>query len=469
VQVSHNFLAASAVFDDDHLVSCAGLVPVMALAAQTGLPALLADKIQIAEPRIKSGSANPAPKLATLIASMCAGADCIDDVDLVRSGGIKTLFDAVYAPSTIGTLLREFTFGHARQLESVLREHLAALCERVELLPGAQGRAFVDIDSLLRPVYGHTKQGASYGHTKISGKQILRKGLSPLVTTISTQAGAPVIAGARLRAGRANSAKGAARMIAQAVSTARAAGITGELVVRGDSAYGTGVLTAACRRAGARFSLAVTKNRSVAAAIAEIPDDAWTPVSYPGAVRDPDTGEWISDAEVAETAYTAFDSTPHTVTVRLIVRRVKDARYRDTLFPVWRYHPFLTDTEDPAPEADIAHRRHAIIETVFADLIDGPLAHIPSGRFGANSAWLLCTAIAHNLLRAVGVLAGGAHGVARGATLRRHIVTIPARLARPQRRPILHLPSHWPWAQHWSALWHNTIGAQRPPPRVATT
>jgi hypothetical protein len=362
--------------------------------------------------------------------------------------------------------LREFTFGHARQLESVLRDHLAALSARVPLLPGAEVRAFVDIDSLLRPVYGHAKQGASYGHTKIAGKQILRKGLSPLVTTISTEAGAPVISGARLRAGKANSGKGGARMIAQAVNTARAAGVTGQIIVRGDSAYGTGVVTAACRRAGAHFSLAVTKNRSVAAAIAAIDDDAWTPVSYPGAVRDPDTGEWISDAEVAETRYTAFGSTDHPMTARLIVRRVKDARYRDALFPVWRYHPFFTDTNDPIAEADIAHRRHAIIETVFADLIDGPLAHMPSGRFGANSAWILCAAIAHNLLRATGVLTGTAHAVARGATLRRRIVNVPARLARPQRRAVLHLPAHWPWAQAWTTLWHNTISFGRPPPHA---
>ena len=468
MQVSHNFAPSSAVFDDDHLVSCAGLVPVMALAARTGLPALLADKIDIARPRIQSGSANPAPKLATLIAGMCAGADSIDDIDVVRSGGMKTLFDGVYAPSTIGTLLREFTFGHARQLESVLRDHLVALCERVDLLPGAGVRAFVDIDSLLRPVYGHAKQGASYGHTKIAGKQILRKGLSPLVTTISTEAGAPVIAGARLRAGKANSGKGAVRMIAQAVNTARAAGVTGQIIVRGDSAYGTGVVTAACRRAGAHFSLAVTKNRAVAAATAAIDDDAWTPVSYPGAVRDPDTGEWISDAEVAETRYTAFGSTGHPVTARLVVRRVKDARYRDALFPVWRYHPFFTDTDDPVAEADIAHRRHAIIETVFADLIDGPLAHMPSGRFGANSAWILCAALAHNLLRATGVLTGTAHAVARAATLRRRIVNVPARLARPQRRAVLHLPAHWPWRGHWLTLWHNTIGIGRPPPQAVT-
>jgi len=144
VQVSHKFSVDSAVFDDGNLVSCAGLVPVMALAERTGLSDLLAQMVHIAAPRIKSGSANPAPKLATLIAGMCAGADCIDDVDVLRSGGMKTLFDAVYAPSTIGTLLREFTFGHARQLESVLAGHLARLCERVDLLPGADVRAFID-------------------------------------------------------------------------------------------------------------------------------------------------------------------------------------------------------------------------------------------------------------------------------------------------------------------------------------
>ena len=440
VQVSHSFTPDSAVFDDDNLVSLAGLVPVMTLAEQTALPELLADGVCIAEPKIKSGSANPAPKLVTLIAGMCAGADSIDDLDMLRSGGMKTLFGGVYAPSTIGTLLREFSFGHARQLESVLRHHLSELCDRVELLSGAEVRAFVDIDSLLRPVYGHAKQGASYGHSKIAGKQVLRKGLSPLVATISTDTAAPVIAGMRLRAGKSGSGKGAGRMVAQAVATARAAGVTGQILVRADSAYGTRAVVGACRRVGAGFSLVLTKNTKVRAAIEQIPEHAWTPVRYPGAVRDPDTGAWISDAEVAEIPYTAFASTSGGVTARLIVRRVKDARHPDALFPVWRYHPFFTDSTEPVTDADITHRRHAIIETVFADLIDGPLAHMPSGHFGANSAWILCAAIAHNLLRAAGTLAGGPHAVARGATLRRKIVNIPARLARPQRRPVLHLP-----------------------------
>ena len=464
MQVSHRLAAESVAFDEDNLVSCAGLVPVMTLAEQSGLARLLGEKVQIVAPRIKSGAANPAPKLATVVAAMVAGADCINDIDVLRSGGMKTLFDGVYAPSTVGTLLREFTFGHARQLESVLREHLVALCERVDLLPEAHQQVFIDIDSLLRPVYGHAKQGACYGHTKIAGKQILRKGLSPLATTISTPGAAPVIAGMRLRAGRANSGKGAARMVAQAISTARDCGANGKILVRGDSAYGNRKVVRTCRRANAQFSLVMTRNAAIDRAIAAIDDDAWTPVSYPGAVRDPDTGAWISDPEVAEIPYTAFASTPDRITARLVVRRVRDARFPDALFPVWRHHPFLTNTDLPIEAADITHRQHAIIETVFADLIDGPLAHMPSGRFGANSAWVLCAAIAHNLLRAAGVLAGDQHTRARGSTLRRRIVNAPARLARPQRRTILHLPSHWPWSTAWLALWHNTIGYSPPIP-----
>ena len=465
MKVSHKFVDDSAVFDEDHIVSCAGLVPVMTLAEQTRLTDLLAEKVSITATKITSGAANPAPKLATLIAGMCVGADSIDDLDLLRSGGMKKLFGNVYAPSTIGTLLREFTFGHNRQLESVLREHLVELASRTGILPGLADHAFIDIDSLLRPVYGHAKQGASYGHAKIAGKQVLRKGLSPLATTLSTADSAPVITGMRLRAGKAGSGKGAGRMVTQAVVTARKAGAAGTILVRGDSAYGTRSVVTACLRAKVEFSVVMAKNTAVARAIDSIADETWTPVKYPGAVRDPDTGAWISDAEVAETTYTAFASSKNPVTARLIVRRVKDARFPDTLFPVWRYHPFFTNTTGPTADADVTHRRHAIIETVFADLIDGPLAHMPSGKFGANSAWVLCAAIAHNLLRATGVLAGDRYSHSRGATLRRKIVNIPARLTRPGRKPILRLPTHWPWSAAWLRLWANTIGHS--PPSIA--
>jgi hypothetical protein len=462
VRVSHRFSVGSARFDEDNLVSHAGLVPLLGLAEQTRLPEIIAEKVTITTPRIRSGAANPVPKLLSVIAGMCAGADSIDDLDVLRAGGMPILCTGVYAPSTLGTLLREFTFGHARQLESVLREHLVALTRRAPVLAGIDQQAYIDIDSLLRPVYGHAKQGASYGHAKVAGRAVLRKGLSPLATTLSTPTAAPVIAGMRLRAGKTGSGKGAGRMIAQAIATARAAGASGTILVRGDCAFGTRAVVRACRRGHAEFSLALTKNRAVQRAIDSIPEDRWTPVRYPGAVQDPDTGAWISDAEVAEVAYTAFATTGDRITARLVVRRVKDARYPDALFPVWRYHPFLTNSTLPTVEADITHRRHAIIETVFADLIDGPLAHMPSGRFGANSAWVLAAAIAHNLLHAAGTLAGQRYAVARGSTLRRTIITVPARLARPARKPVLHLPTRWPWAPAWLQLWHNITGHSPP-------
>jgi DDE family transposase len=454
------------LFDDDNLVSCAGLVPVMALAEQTGLSELVAGKVSFTGTAVASAGVNPAGKITSIVAGMACGADSIDDLNVVRSGGMPRLFGEVYASATVGQFLREFTHGHSLQLASVLRAHLVNLVARTRLLPGIETQAYVDIDSLLRPVYGHAKQGASFGHTKIAGKQVLRRGLSPLATTITTAGGAPVVAGIRLRAGKTGSGKGAASMVGEAIRAARAAGANGQILVRGDSAYGNSAVVLACVKAGARFSVVLTKTRTVNAAIAAIPDDAWTPVHYPGAVTDPDTGQLISDAEVAEIAFTAFTSTKHPVTARLIVRRVRDRAKTEELFPVWRYHPFFTDSTDSTVDADITHRRHAIVETVFADLIDGPLAHLPSGRFAANAAWAICAAITHNLLRAAGTLASDRHATARGATLRRHIVTVPARLTRPQRRRVLHLPTHWPWATPWTTL-YNALFATAPPPAAA--
>jgi hypothetical protein len=337
---------------------------------------------------------------------MAGGADSIDDLNIIRAGGMPRLFDRVYAPATLGQFLREFIHGHSLQVASVARAHLVNLVTTTGLLPGIGQQAYVDIDSLLRPVFGHTKQGASFGHTKISGKQVLRQGLPPLVTTISTDHGAPVVAGIRLRAGKTGSGKNAASMVAEAIRPARAAGATGKILMRGDSAYGTSTVVNARVTVGARFSVVLTQNRAVQRAIASIDEHFWTPVRYPGAVGDPDTGTLISDAEVAEVGFTAFVSTHHPVTARLIVRRVRDRAKTGELFPVWRYHPFFTNNVESTVQADITHRRHAIIETVFADLIDGPLAHLPSGRFAANSVWAICAMITHNLLRVAGRLAG---------------------------------------------------------------
>lgn len=469
MKLSHPWSRATPLFDEEHLVSCAGVVPVMALAEQAGLGELIAERVTLASlpPRVASAGVNPAGKLTSIIAGMAAGSDSIDDLQVIRSGGMKRLFGGVYAPATLGQFLREFTHGHALQLASVARAHLVNLAERTDLLPGIESQAFVDIDSLLRPVYGHAKQGAGFGHTKVSGKQVLRKGLSPLATTISTRQAAPVLAGIRLRGGKTGSGKGAASMVREAIGTARAAGAAGEILVRGDSAYGSSAVVAACLKAGARFSVVLPKNPAVLRAIGSIGEDAWTPVRYPGAFVDPDTGELISDAEVAEITFTAFATTQHPVTARLVVRRVRDQAKLDELFPVWRHHPFFTDSLESTGQADLTHRGHAVIETVFADLIDGPLAHMPSGRFNANSAWALCAMITHNLLRAADTLDPSRPAVARGATLRRQIINVPARLARPQRRPVLHLPQHWPWADRWLAIWHGVFGQANAPPQPA--
>ncbi len=439
----------------------------MALAEAIGLREVIEAKVDLGQTKVASAGANPAGKTMAIIAGMAAGADCIDALGVLRAGGMKNLFTDVYAPATLGQFLREFTHGHNLQLASVSRAFLARLVPASNLLPGRQARAFVDIDSLLRPVYGYAKQGASFGHAKIAGKQILRKGLSPLVTTISTDTGAPVVAGIRLRAGKAGSGKGAAKMVTEAINSAREAGCSGEILVRGDSAYGNSLVAAACQRAGAQFSLVITRTTAVTNAIATIAEEDWVPVNYPGAVVDPDTGELISDAHVAEVpSFTAFTSTDHPVTARLIVRRVRDQAVGDELFPVWRYHPFLTNNTEDTAAADVTHRQHAIIETLHSDLIDGPMALMPSGHFGANSAWLTCAAICHNLLRAAGTMTG-THDVARGARLRRELIAIPARATRPQGRPVLHLIARWPWQKAWQRLWHAVRATANSPPLAA--
>ena len=261
---------------------------------------------------------------------------------------------------------------------------------------------------------------------------MLRRGLSPLAVTISTATAAPVLAGVRLQAGSAGSARGAASLLTEAVNTAKAAGATAEnILVRGDSAYGNGKVITAVVKTGARFSLTLARTDPVIAAINTIPDEAYTPVRYPGAVVDPDTGALISDAQVAEVPYTAVTGTDHEITARLVVRRVADANTQDPLFPVWRHHPFLTNSTEPVVQADLTHRQHAICETVWSDLIDGPWAHRPSGWFPANAAWCLLAAICHNRPAAGLALSSmaGPSWTAHAACSRRH-TSVPTRQIR---------------------------------------
>ena len=339
MRLSHDPLKISASFDDPNLVSRAGLVPVMSLAERAGLGGLVRRHVQIAA---KTG-VYPEVKVACLVAGMAAGADSIDDMDLLRHGAMPDLFGGVRAPSTLGAFLRSFTWGDVRQLEKAGRELLAGLARAAPLLPGADQLAFVDVDSMQRRVYGHKKQGAAFGHTKISGKTVLVRGLNALAAAICTPQAAPVIAGTRLRGGSANTARGAASFTGEAISTARAAGCTATIVARADSGLYCAAFARACRRNGAYFSVTARMDPAVKRAIASIPGGAWTPVRYPRAIWDDQLRAWVSDAEVAEIPYTAFASKKgQAITARLIVRRVRDQNRKavegmSELFPVWRY------------------------------------------------------------------------------------------------------------------------------------
>ena len=464
MRLLHVLARTHASFDDPNLVSRAGLVPVMALAQRAGLAALVAEHVR---PGGDCG-VNAYLKVPCLVAGMVAGADSIDDMDLLRHGALPALFGGIRAPSTLGSHLRSFTWGNVRQLEVVNRQLLSELARRAPLLPGKETLAFIDIDAMQKRVYGHRKQGAGFGHTKIQGKSLLVRGLNALAATVCTPLGAPVIAATRLRGGTANSARGAARFAAEAIGTARAIGCTGLIVVRADSAYYSAAFCGAVRRGGARFSVTVNMDTKIAAAIAAIPEQAWTAVEYPRAIWDDQLRCWVSDAQVAETGYTAFTSKKgQAITARLIVRRVRDlnkqaAAGQDELFPAWRYHAVFTDS--PFVQAEAQHRDHAVVEQVFADWTDGPLAHLPSGSFPANAAWLTCAAIAHNLLRAAGALASLAYGKARGATIRRDLIDVAARTARHGRGHItLHLPEGWHREHEWLTLFAAACG----PPAAA--
>ena len=466
MRLLHGQAKIHATFDDPNLVSRAGLVPVMALAQRAGLGGLVAEHVRIGH---RCG-VNAHLKVPCLTAGMVAGADSIDDMDLLRHGAMPALFGGIRAPSTLGSFLRSFTWGNVLQLEQVSRLLLADLARRVPLLPGADVLAFIDIDSMQKRVYGHKKHGAAFGHTKIQGKSLLVRGLNTLAATISTPLAAPVIAATRLRGGNAASSRGAASFAAASVSTARTTGCTGTLVVRADSAFYSAAFTGAVRRAGAFFSVTVRMDPKVKAAIAAIPETGWTPVRYPRAVWDDQLRCWISDAEVAEVEYTAFTSKKgQAITARLIVRRVKDlnrkaAQGQGELFPAWRYHAVFTDSPFATIQAEEHHRDHAQVEQVFADLTDGPLAHLPSGSFPANAAWLACAAIAHNLLRAAGSLASLACAKARASTLRRDLIGVAARIARHGRSEItLHLPRDWHRETEWMNLFENACG----PPAAA--
>jgi hypothetical protein len=450
MQSSHAAGAVDIAFDDPNLVADAGLVSVVALAERVGLPKLIDEHVRITGAGNSAG-ANPAAKVMSLVAGMVAGADSIEDIDRLRHAGNAVVFDQIRAPSTLGTFLRAFTHGHVQQLNAVLRQSLIALAERTPLLPGADEVVFVDLDSTHRQVYGYAKQGAAVGRLK--GK----KTLHPLLVIASTPIARPVVVAVRMRRGKSADVRGAARLLAEALVTVRAIAPDAKIIVRGDSKFYTAKVVATAARYGAAVSLTTGANPSVNAAIAQIPDTAWIPIHYPNAVVDEDTGQLVSDAEVAQIPYLAFGSQPkkRRVDGQLTVRRVKRLNPtpgQDGLFDVWRHHAVFITSGVEMLAAESQHRGHAIIEQVIADAAASALAHLPSGSFPANAAWAVLWAIAHNLTRAAGALAGAFHARATTATIRAHLINVPARLARGARRLTLHLPQRWPWEPAWVNL-----------------
>ena len=462
MRVSHSFPAISATFDDPNLVSCAGLAPTMALAQRAGLADLVADTLTLKA----IGGVNAHLKVPALVAGMVAGADSIDDMDVLRHGGMGRLFTGVRAPSTLGTFLRTFTFGHVRQLDAVASRFLAALAKNAPLLPGANQGCYIDIDDTIKATHGYAKQGAGYGYTGV-------KGLNALLAIVSTPLSAPVVAATRLRRGGTNSARGAARIVADALVTTKACGGSGLVTVRADSAYYGHDVIAAARRGGARFSITARMNPTVVKAISGIFESAWTPIHYPNAIWDEDKQRLVSDAEVAEVPFTAFTSRRQSdhISARLIVRRVRRLNTKSVpdgqgeLFPDYRHHAVFTDSPLTMLQAEKSHRAHAIVEQVIADLKAGALAHLPSSSFSANGAWLALAAISFNLTRAAGAIASVFHAKATTATIRRQLIAVPGRLAKSARRLVIHLPKDWPWQDSWEGLFNAACG----PPTPATT
>ena len=412
-------------FDESSLVPNAGLLPAAALAQRLSLAGLVDAQLTVARHGANSGL-----KAVTVIGAMLAGGDSIDDVALLRAGAREAVFGQTRAPSTVGSWLRAFRWHNVRQLDAVSRHTLARLWAAGAGPVDLAAPMTIDVDSTIVEVHGRGKQGARYGYTKVLGYH----------PQLAVDAGTGQVLFARLRGGNAGAARGAASFLTETVSRVRHAGASGALTVRADSAFYSRAVLGAAGRLGVRFSVTIRQDRKVRAAIDAIDEEAWTPIPY--WLSTPET----SGADVAETTYTCFAGTPQATSVRLVVRRVRPTPGSQlALFTTWDYHAFVTDRTGDLVEVEADHRRHAIVEQTIAELKSAGLAHLPSGRFPANAAWLALATLAHNLGRAVGILTGGPMARATAATLRHRLFTLPGRLVRSARRLRLRLPAGWPW------------------------
>ena len=425
----HSLDRLDVTFDDEHAVADAGLVLPATLAQHLELRELIDECVDLGD---VAGRANVGHKAMTLIHSALAGGDYIDDADALRAGDTEiALGHEVLAPSTLGTFLRSFTWGHCRQLDRASSELLARAWSS-GAGPGGEP-VTVDVDSTICETYGLAKQGGVFGHTHV-------RGYHPLIASV---AGSGDVVHCRLRGGNANSGRGAKSFLTETFNRLRAAGASGPVALRADSGFYSHNVVDACRHADVRFSITVRLSKALHKAIAAIPDDAWTPIPY-----------FLDGADVAETTYRAFGKDQPEL--RLIVRRVRPTPGTQlALFVEFSYHAFITDRPGLTLELETDHRRHAEIENTIRDLKYGVgLNHLPSGRFGANAAWLALNVIAHNLSRWVGRIGLGEPLITH-KTLRRRYFRVSGRITRSARRATLHLPERWPWAEQFHAALAN--------------
>jgi DDE family transposase len=402
------------VFDDQRVVSDAGVMLVATLARRLGVEALAGDLVRLR--RERPGAANAGRKVMALLFAMVLGADSIDDTGVLRAGRTRRLLGGwLPAPSTLGTFLRAFTFGHVRQLDALLGQALERAW-KAGAGPG-DGRLVIDVDSFVGEVCGRLKQGAAYGYTHLLGYHPI------LATRAHTREALHI----RLRKGSANTQKGILRFCDELIARVSRAGATGVTLLRADSGFWNSKVFERRERAGWQYSIGVRMIRTVRAAVEAIDEDAWQTIAdYP------QQGE----AQIAETVYGDR---------RLIVRRTRLLGAQAELWPDWRHFCFITNRDQDIALVEAEHRDHAVVEQVISDLKDQALAHFPSGHFHANAAWTVLGALAHNLLRWTQLLGLPDTTIRAARTLRRRLLQIPGRLTRHARGWTLHLPARWPW------------------------
>jgi hypothetical protein len=406
-------------FDDERLVANAGLMLTATLSERLGIERLVDETVELGE---RAGAARPGRKVLSLVHAMAAGADSIDDCDVLRSGGTEAVLGhKAMAPSTLGTFVRSFSFGHVRQLDRVLAETIERAWS-AGAGPGAE-RLVIDIDSFVGEVHGYEKQGAGFSYTGA-------RGYHPL---LATRSGTGEALHVRQRKGQAASGRGALRFVSELYARVRRAGATGEILLRADSAFWNKRVMSYLAGKGCRYSIGVTMHKMVVERIAQIPESDWQPLAdYP------ETG-------ICELAETRLGDQ------RLIVRRVHlHAQDEQTeLFTYWRHFAFLTNRSEDMHLVDREHRQHAEVELAIRDLKDQALRHFPSGRFAANAAWSVIACLAHNLQRWSGMLGLEDPTPRTARTIRRWLLALPGRLTRSARRWTLHLPARWPWQRRF--------------------